>query len=872
MGNLFGVSSGSSASSFDYSVLSDYYRAKVPSAVSAQGKQAKIPTVPSALYAPWAQRPTLTTDSAKLRDALGVTSFVDVHDADVNRSAIAPDHKKLFAIYKGLARLQALATRSSEETAQPGERTALNKRFQNGLAEIKSFLSEKGLEDLSLGFGDKVPKIDSGFRKARPPSLYNGASTLATGASTNAISGLAGTEKFTVSVAKSAGTVSVAMDLSEITGDLSVDNLITYLNGKLDAAGLYTRFTKTTQAGKTETDPKHFGIAVQTVATEQVSFSAEATKPAVYLAGVTGTGKNQTGQLLKLSDDGGSASTEFTRKIEASKGVADVRGSVTDANGNVFVVGSATDDINGGVVQGTQDVYLHKYDAAGHLIWNRLLGSAKSATAYAVAVDTTGNVAIAGKVNDRLTSNAVGGGEDSFVAKYDGDGHELFLRQISPVSDDEATALAFSADGTLLVAGQTKSAMNSSVTQAGGVDAFLMKVSTTGSLDWVRQFGGAGDDRATAVKVDGDGNAILGTVESGVAKVRKLSTADGTTSPIWEMNLGTLGQGSLSGLAVSGDSIYAAGSTTNAALDAGGQATIVTAHAGESDGFVTKIKDSGSAANAVFTTYVGTAGQESGLGLAVDGDAIYLAGSTNGNLGTTRTTSGSDAFVRKLDSDGQTVWTQQFESSNGSRVARSVTVDAKGSSVLDTLGLPRGSIAVDETRSVTSGSSVRAGDNFFVRVNDGPKFKITVQAGDTMRSLARKVNNTLLLKGSAEVSRAGGDGIRISAKEGNVIELIAGSQGLDALAGLGIEPGKLDNVKKATASVASNKTFALGLKSDAAIEDKLKANTLTYQLGSAMEIIKSAYIALTKVPLKFQGPVNQRALNSYNAALGALGK
>ena len=93
-----------------------------------------------------------------------------------------------------------------------------------------------------------------------------------------------------------------------------------------------------------------------------------------------------------------------------------------------------------------------------------------------------------------------------------------------------------------------------------------------------------------------------------------------------------------------------------------------------------------------------------------------------------------------------------------------------------------------------------------------------------------------------------------------------------ALAGLGIEPVKLDATKKSTASSSGLKTFALGLKSDMAIEDKLKANTITYQLGSAMEVIKTAYIALTKVPLNQQGPVNLRAVNSYAAAQSALGR
>ena len=871
MGGLFGLSSGAGSSGFDYSALQDYYAAK--SKAKNPGTIArKKPDPPSAQYAPWVQKSTLTTNAAKLRDALGTTSFVDVRDSDINKTGIDADHKKLFAMYKGLTRLQALATRAAEESAQPGERTTLNKRFQAGLAEIKSFLSDKGFEDLALIFGEKVSKVDSELRKPRPPTLYAGPH-IVTGASTDPITGLTGSEVFTVTVSKSGATHSVVMDLSEISGSLSVDSLVSYMNGKLEAEGVYTRFQKTTQPGKKESDPKRFGLAVQTVATERVSFSAADTKPSIFVGGVAGTGPTQAGQLIKLTDDGGSVVSNFTEKISATNGIADVRGTATDTDGNVFVVGSATGEVDAGLVQGAQDVYLRKYDAAGQLIWSRLLGSSQSATGYAVAVDTSGNVAIAGKVSDRLTSTAVGGGQDSFVAKYDAEGREIFTRQISPLSDDEANAIAFSSDGSLLVAGQTKSAMSASVSHAGASDAYLMKLTSTGTLEWARQFGGVGDDRATALTIDADGNAVLGTVESGAAVVRKLSVADGTSSAIWEKNLGSLGQGQLSSIAVSAGAVYVAGSTTNAALDASGQALIVTAHSGASDGFVTKITDAGLTSSAEFTTYVGTSGSESGLGLAVSGGGVYLAGSTNGDLSGTSSSTSADAFVRKLDASGTTVWTKQFESPAGASAAHAISVDAQGASVLDTLGLPRGKIAFDEARSLTAGSSVRAGDHFFLKINDGLKYKITIDAGETMRSLARKINNTMLLKGSADVSRTGGDGVKISAKEGNVIELIAGGKGYDALAGLGFEPVKLGNLKKSASSTAASKTFALGLKHDVAIEDKLKANTTTYQLGSAMEVIKGAYMALTGTTLSSTGGgLDARALNSYRTALGALGR
>ncbi len=866
MGGFIGLNLlGGSSSGFDMSVLMNYYRAKLPVAPAVQAVGRKAPPV-SVQFAPWLQRNPLTTDIAKLNDAMAARSFMDLSDNAINRPGVDADHKKLFALYTGLSRLQALANRSAIDSVPPTERNGLNKRFVSGLAEIKTFLAERGFEDLTVGFGSQVSSVDTGFRKARTPSVYTGA-TIVTGQTTDPIAGLTGSERFSVRVSKTSGDLNVSMDLSEISGPISIDSLVAYMNGKLEQAGAASRFTRTVENGRLITDPKKIALSIQTVATERLAFEAEQTKPAVYVGAVVGGTRDRSGVLTKLTDDTVSATAAFSKKISVAGGAVDVRGTATDSRGNVYVVGSTTENLGSGIVQGTQDVYLRKYDAAGQLVWSRLLGSSREASGFAVATDGDGNVAIAGRITDRLVASSVGGSGDSFVAKFDTTGKELFARQVAPVTDDAANAIAFATDGSLLVAGQTSSAMSSSVSHAGGTDAYVMKLSAAGSLEWVRQFGGASSDRATGVAITADGHAVVSSVEDGNAMVRKIALGDGTSDPVWSINLGQVGQGSVGAVAVDGANVYVAGSTTNANLDAGGTAAIVTAHAGGSDGFVTRIDDSGGMAAVAYTTYVGTGGQDSAIGLAAKNGAVYVTGSTTGSLDGSSSPADPDAYVRKIDAAGVVQWTHQFQSVGAFSAANTVSVDAQGASVLDRLGLPRGQVSFDESRLITAGSSVRAGDHFFIRVNDGNRLKITVEAGDTMRSLALRVNNALLLKGTAVVSRTAGDGIKISAKEGNTIELIAGSAGLDALAGLGLEPLKLDANKQTASTAASMRRFSLGLESAMNLEDKLKSKTLTYQLGSAIETVKTAYMTITGTNMRTLSSLDQRALNSYQSAL-----
>jgi hypothetical protein len=875
MSGLFGSSGLQTLPTFDFSVLGDYYVAQTQlhtARLTATTGSRPSDTVTS--NAPWDKKPGDTSAISRLKDALTAGSFIDIRDSDFESAGVDSEQRKLFAMYKALSRLQSLASHASADSTTSGELLGLNRRVQAGLNEVKSYLADTTFDALTLQFGKRQSKAESALSVARPPTQYTGPK-LVTGAAANVIPGLTGTEVFTISIAKSTSTTDVAIDLSQISGDLSVTNVIDYINSQLQAGGFYTRFTTTIFDGKKATDAKSYGIGIQTTVSERVTFSAAATSPAVYVAGVAGSGTEQTGQLLKLTDQGTSVATNFNTKIAPTSGTADVRATTTDSSGNVYVVGSVTGDMGSGILQGDQDVYLRKYDAAGQLIWSRLLGSSERASGYAVATDANGNVAIAGKVTDNLTSTAVGGGDDTFVTKYDSTGREIFTRQIAPIFDDQANALTFGADGSLYVAGQTKSSMASGITHGGGSDAYLMKLTSTGSLEYVRQFGGSGDDRATTVAVDDNGDVVLGTVEAGEAKVRKLLSTDGTSDPVWELSLGALGQGQLSSIAIDGNAVYVAGATSNAALTAGGQASVVTAHSGGEDAFVMRIDDAGATAAAAFVTYVGTARNEGGAGVAVADGAVYLTGSTSGNLNGGANPSQTNGYVVKLDSNGSRVWTYQYESTQGTATARAVTVDSQGGSVLDKLGLPRGTVSFDETRLISSASSVRAGDYFYVKVNNGSAFKVSVSATDTMRSLVTRVNSVLLLKGEAELAYGSGHGMRISANEGNTVELIRGSAGFDALAGLGLEPGKLDNTKDKAPANATKKdlnVFSLELDTAASVGDKVSAQALALQLSNAMATIKSAFQAMTASTAK-PNPTVQLASNYYNsiAALGTFG-
>lgn len=883
--------------SIDFSFLNSYYAARINArapAPTAGREAAPSPLrqpLPNGVTPPWerAQPTGKGADTAKLRAALDVKDFVNEDDPSVRSAGLSRDQKKLFALYRGLQALQTLAARAGDEKVQSGERTGLARRFAAGFEDVRTTIAKGGFEDLTLLLGDKSSDVKSDFAIPRQRFEYKG-NMVSNGASDIALQGVSGSETITVTVTKGTTPTPVTLNLSEITGPISVNSVVLALNDKMAAAGMMTRFKRIEEVGAKEDSPKRYGIMIQGVASERIAMSASGASPSLMLVGNNGVGEAQRGQITKLTGlDAAAPTSVASEKIDPKDGVSDARATATDGAGNTFVVGTVTGDLGSGIVQGTQDVYLRKYDSANNLVWSRLLGSSERADAFALAVDGDGNPIVAGRVRDRLTATATGGNGDSFVTKYDASGIEVFTRQTGAAQEDQATALTVDSSGNIFVGGSTRGRMTSGQPSATGVDAYIQKLSATGSVLFTRQFGSGTDERIAGLAIASDGALVTSSVENGQAVVRKFSPTDPLAAATWEVNLGGLDAGSLGGLAARDGAIYVSGTTRNASLNAGGTASVVNAHAGGADAFVMRLDDAGSTAAANFVTYTGSTGAEGGAGLTVTADAIYLAGSTRQGLpGQNVVDEGkSQGFVQKLSLTGASQWIYQYAGTGGQATAASVAIDESGASVLDALGLPRGEVSMGGSRLITAQSTVRAGDFFSLQINDGTARKIDVRAGDTMRSLAQRITRVLGLKGEATVARENGaDAIRIKVNDDSTVSLKAGTGGQDALAGLGLQPGTLfgkDAKSRATDTndLKTVNSFALRLARDLDLSTDRKARMAAASINGAMEAIKQASRRLVEGPpppeakaRREDGPVSsviQNQLSSYQTALMAFG-
>jgi hypothetical protein len=851
------------------SLLSTYYASGASFKASTQAAMMRSQGVSSQQTAnvipPW-QFDVKQNPETTLERIFSSAKLIDLDDPLVSLSGDNETYQNLFALYRGLTRTRELVDYAENGKQAAAMRGLIDRKFQEQLAELGEFAAGLDLGDLTLTPGVEQSKLTSSIATPKALSetlpVQKGAAIATSRA--EAVAGLTGAETFTIEIATSTETKSVAIDLSQVSGALNVDNIAAYVNDRLASV---SALSKMVVERYTETS---YGFRFDVANGETLTLTPDATtqEPAIYVAGASGFGATSSGFLAKLDGlDSASPDTAFRANIDTTK-ADDARAVAVDSQGYVYVVGSSAGDMGAELNGEATDAYLRKLDAAGNVVWSRLLGSPAEAGGFAVAVDADDNVVVAGQTRSLLTATAYGGGYDSFVTKFDSAGEEVWTRQAQPFADDAALSLTVDASGAVFVAGRTNAAITEGLSHGGGSDAYLMKLDASGTLAWSKQFGGAGDDAATAIAVDDAGNVFVAAESAGRAVVRKYADEASSQAPAWEVDLGALeAEGGLRGIALgAGGAVYVSGSSTNAAL-AGATAQ---AHSGGMDAFVSRIVDGGASASADWTSYVGSGEADEGRALTVrtdaGGDQIYLAGSTSGSIPGAANNGGQDAFVAKLDQAGATQWAKQI-GGGFAHGASAVAFDETGSSVVSRLGLPTGPFPQETPLEVVNRTATRPGQYFDIAVNDGSFRRITIEATDSLSFLRFKINKVLGANGRAKIEKsAEGLKLTIEALRGGRIDVKSGAEGKDALGPLGLKPATLFAKPESSGDVAEDKktqsVFSLGFTTGLNVKSKEAATEAGILLDNAMREVRSLYQRLNPVE-------ENRAAQAAAAQIGA---
>ena len=188
------------------------------------------------------------------------------------------------------------------------------------------------------------------------------------------------------------------------------------------------------------------GIPISTAGSTVSALTVDPTSGTVYAA----VGQSNLSRIYKSSDG----------VTWAPAGLASAQVSAITVNGNSDTITAAT--------VGGSEAFVAKWNASGTLVYSTYLGSYRDDAANAIAVDSAGNVVIAGTtssinfpVANAIQSVFAGGSDlvtDAFAAKLNPSaGSILWSTYLGGASDDFARAVAVDSNDNVYVAGQTGS-------------------------------------------------------------------------------------------------------------------------------------------------------------------------------------------------------------------------------------------------------------------------------------------------------------------------------------------------------------------------------------------------------------------------------
>lgn len=343
----------------------------------------------------------------------------------------------------------------------------------------------------------------------------------------------------------------------------------------------------------------------------------------------------------------------------------------TDSFGNVYIAGSTSGSL-GEPNAGSQDVWFAKYDSNGNQQWIQQFGSSSFDIPWQVANDKEGNSYVTGITKGNLQgTNQELGVYQPWLAKYDSDGNQVWIRQFGTNLVDTSFGIDVDDNGNVYLSGFT-------VEEAPGIasfqdDPWIAKYDSNGNQQWYQQFGTAALDENYGVAVSNDGSVYsigwtlgdLGGKNAGLYDIW-VAKHDNNGQQQWIKQFGTQDYEFCWGIDTdSQGNIYLTGWTLG---------ELEGKNSGSYDAWVAKYDSNG---NQVWIQQFGTSGDDASLGITVDSnDNLFLTGYTDKDLGACNAGS-SDVWVAKYDSNGNPLWIQQFGSSDADAASK-VTVDNAG--------------------------------------------------------------------------------------------------------------------------------------------------------------------------------------------------
>jgi hypothetical protein len=291
---------------------------------------------------------------------------------------------------------------------------------------------------------------------------------------------------------------------------------------------------------------------------------------------------------------------------------------------------------NNFVGAGNDDLMVMHFDGNANIVWARTLGGTNSDKGLGLVWDGSGYGVVG------TTGSFGAGNNDILVARFLSNGNLDWVKTFGGTGNDSGNDIVW--DGTQYgIAGTTGSF------GAGADDFALLRVTTSGGLTFARALGGGQQDRASGIAWDGSSYAIAGNSTSFTAGntdflIAKVSTAPAVT---WGRRFGGSNNDIGRDVIWDGTNFVMAGHSN-------------TFGAGDYDAVVVRFKTDGSGIDWART--IGGAGQDQALSMSYDSGNYLVTGYTMSNG-----LSDFDAYAASINASGTLGWATRVGKTSGAQ-------------------------------------------------------------------------------------------------------------------------------------------------------------------------------------------------------------
>src|ERR1043165_1097382 len=364
------------------------------------------------------------------------------------------------------------------------------------------------------------------------------------------------------------------------------------------------------------------------------------------------------------------------------------------------------------------------------LVWSTYLGGSSEDYAYALAVDSSGNVYLTGNTGstDFPTVNPIYGTKgydwDVFVTKINAAGTAIVYSTYLSANgwNEQGKGIAVDSSGNAYVTGVTNATDFPGVTAGsiqpsfGGTgdnhDAFAMKINAAGNaIVWATYLGGAGDDFVEGgITVDSAGNTYLaGATQGGIPWIDSSAIQptygggdydgfvikiDSSGAKVWATYLGGSDGDIAKAIRIDGSgNAWIGGGTSSTSWPGVSGSSLQSSNAGGGDVTITEINAAGTAI--IYATFLGGSGGDAIAAMVLDSSGnIYATGFTDstsfpGVTGSSIQPSNGggayDIWVAKLNSGATSIAWATFLGGSDWDMPESLDVDSSGNVYLNGL-------------------------------------------------------------------------------------------------------------------------------------------------------------------------------------------